>query len=552
MAPLSSFMQVAQGPAQRSRPPKPQQQQRPAVRKLQLGEEDSYSAAAEHYRPPAHGCSTGISTTAAEAISAESTKALAVGAGAYNSIHCMQKPAPYSSCWDGCHLPSLSTPQQQQPRAQLLQQAACSGHAAGAAMPSLKPIVDTQQQPCISSAPGINISADCYEQRSAHLFDDLCDEVECDNNSDTLSESDSEDSSLYAPRCDSRAGLSSGLLAGTGSSRSLLPSSSIGGSSSTANSAILALQQRLLPQAQPGLGRRSSGGGSSSCGSVLQGGSQAAAAAAAGSLRPLSGSGRPPGSAGLLMRGLGASGALGATAAPALHARMASTAARAQLLLTQELNSLVPPPAPRLRPESAGNAAAAASSAAVVGTVAAGVVGSSSGSVGQPPQQQWGPSQLSDSAAGAAPALLFLGSSSRCSSRPSSAARAGSSQAGSADAGGAARSSCVPGDAVGTLLYSPCSYSNPSNLSSSSGCCNTGGVVSSAAGNSMGSFSRRPVSAGVGGAAAAARCGSSSGSEGGSSSGRPSTSGSMLGAMASGGSKPVGLLALFDKASLSG
>lgn len=475
--------------AQRSSRTLKQPQQRPAGRTLQLGEEDSFGTAAEHYRPP--------DVASTEPADASIGAGYAAAAGVDTSTIVQEQPSTprsthASSSGACCHLPSLpcSGQQQQQSQGQQQGEKATSRAAAAVLFQGLHNRVDAQQtcttaESRITTNPGLEQTADGDE-----IGEGL-------------------DSTLYASRGDSRR--ITGLML---PSRNLLPNTS---SSSTLNSNILALQQRLLLP-QPGIGMfggnqvssSTSAGTSSAAGSsTFHSGALTAAARPRSASRQNSLQGRGPG---------GAAGQQ-AAAVPAfsLHARMASTAARAQLLLCRELNSMVPPPAPRARPEAAAQDAAGLS-----GSPAA----CASQQQQQPVQQALlGQQQLGELDAGMS-SLRFVTSNGRGCSRPSSAAKGKSSSSGLAGANLAAH-------ATAAWDLSSSSYTSPGS-SSSSAAADFGSTAASSTG------SRRPVSASVGGAA---RWGSCSGSESGSS-GRPSTSGSVLGSLTAGAANVSGACAL--------
>jgi hypothetical protein len=282
------------------------------------------------------------------------------------------------------------------------------------------------------------------------------------------------------------------VLLPSATSRRLLPSTSTSSSSKgVVNSNILALQQRLLLP-QPGVSGLFGGsereGGSGR--SPLLGGQSAVAAGPAAGLQQAAQLRGPR------MAGQQAASVPGAS----LHARMASTAARAQLLLCRELTSLTPPLAPRTRPAAAAAVCNDTYSAAPVVDAAASSQAAAAASM---QQQQLQPGELPGGSS-----LRFV-----TVSRPSSAAKGKCSNSGFVPAG--APSSLLALQVAAAVLDSPGSILAGSTATSTSG---SGAGDSTAAG--CAAFSRRPLSAGV-----AVRWGSSSGSEGGSS-GRPSTSGS--------------------------
>lgn len=474
--------------AQRSSKPL-KQQQRPAGRKLQLGEEDSYGAAAEHYRPPVFDTPAAADGTACtEAAGADDP-----GSCCDSSRSC--RPGDGSSNSSCCHLPSLQQGHQQQ------HGDTTAAVAAGFLHQGLQQAAGGQQA-CTTAAAAVSRISNSTDSGQLGDGDDLGDAL---------------GSSLYAPRGNSRG--TGGLLMPSTASRSLLPSNSSNSSSNPLNSNILALQQLLLLP-RPGAGLPGgSAAGSSSMSSSSTGPTVTAGQSAA---RPLSGSHRQ----GLQVRGPGLAGQQAAVPGLALHARMASTAARAQLLLCRELTSMVPPPAPRARP------AAAVSTSAAGATAGAGL----RPTAGQQQQQQ----QLDDFEAGGS-SLRFVSSTSMMrptGSRPSSAARGTNSSSGLAGSVAASAAPCTVGlNPQGPYSPHSSSTSRTNYLQGSSS--NHTAVGAAAAGHGTSTTGRRPVSATVGGVS---RWGSSSGSEGGSS-GRPSTSGSGFGSFTAGAAHITGALA---------
>lgn len=431
-----------------SRPGK--QPQHPAGRRLQLGKEDSYGAAAEHYRPAA--------AVAAAAASGAAGGPVACG---------LDEGSTSGSCHQQA---TITTPPGINAKASSSIASSSSCH-----LPSL------QQQPACTLCPTGTVVARTEEHSGSGSPMSSGQSAGADD-SDLPAEG--LDSLLYAPWGGSRG--AADVLLPSAANRRLLPSSSSSSSKAVVNSNILALQQRLLLP-QPGADRfcGSERAGGSSRSSMLAGQAAVAAGPSAGLQQAVQLRGpRMPGQQAASVPG------------SSLHARMASTAARAQLLLCRELTSLTPPPAPRMRPEAAVPQDTCAAAAAVTGA--------SSQAAGCASMQ---PQQLQ-------PGELARGSSLRfvSVSRPSSAAKGKCSSSGTVPAGG-------PSSLVApSLQVAAAGLDQPGSILAGS----TATSTSSGAGDSTAAgcaFSRRPLSAGV------VCWGSSSGSEGGSS-GRPSTSGS--------------------------
>jgi hypothetical protein len=222
------------------------------------------------------------------------------------------------------------------------------------------------------------------------------------------------------------------------------------------------------------------------------------------------------GSMGVLMRGAGPTALQAAPAAPGfcLHTRMATTAARAQLLLTRDLSTVLTPHAPRVRPGSRQEGAAS--------SAAAGDDGSREREQ-QPWEQQ--PQRQQQQLGGTidvVPTLRFVSSS-----RPSSASRCGraaaaatSSPTYTATSAPGAPSCVFSGSGLNTTAApsaaSDCTLCSPeARTGSSSG-------SGSVAGSRPASGLRRPGSASLGGAA---RWGSGAGSDSGVGSSRPGSTG---------------------------
>jgi len=432
-----------------------QQQKHPAIRVVQLGEEDSYGSSAEHYRPPvappqavlaAETPIKGMKDTTSDAANTTTTSSSSNSSRSCRPESSGPSASPGTS---SCVLPQLHPSHQQQ------QQDATSGGTAVADI-SLQPSVTLQQAGATSPA-STSIASGSYAQPAEGVA------WQCDDDLDS--------SSLYAPRCSSRGGVGSLPLPSHTSSRTLNSSSSL-------HSNILALQQRLLLPA-PLYG--SLGGGSSTmlagsrpaaaAASLAGSCTQGSAAAAAAIARPVSGR--------ALLCSPGAASQQGTAPGFCLHSRMATTAARAQLLLTRDLTSLVAPHAPRMRQLLSPAPSTSEGPAAEADPCSKQL---------QQQQMQAGtgeafgvPARVQPVGPASTGASLRLVSSSKCGSRPSSAPRAG----------------CYDGAQCGAGA----------------------GGMSYGAGNSC---SRRPVSA------TARRSSSSSSSDIGTASARPSTSGSLL------------------------
>lgn len=459
------------------------QQKHPAVRVVQLGEEDSYGSSAEHYRPPVAPPQAVLAAEVPSKSTKDTTSDAANTASSSSSSRSCRPDFSGQSALSGtnsCVLPQLHPSHHQQ------QQDATSGCTALADI-SLQPSVTLQQAGATAPASTL-IASGSYGQPAEGIA------WQCDDDLDS--------SSLYAPRCSSRGGVGSLPLSSHTSSRTLNSSSSL-------NSNILALQQRLLLHPPP---YGSLGGGSST---MLAGSRPAAAAAASlagsctqGSTTAAAAIARPVSGRALLCS-TGAASPQGTAPGFCLHSRMATTAARAQLLLTRDLTSLVTPHTPRMRqllsPAPSTNEGPAAEADPCSRQLQQQMqVGTGEG-FGVPARvQPVGPASSGSS-------LRFVSSSSKCGSRPSSAPRARLSSGDTAPTGAGSYDSTQGGAGAAGMSYgagNSCS-SNSSYLTPA------GGV------------SRRPVSATAGGIARRSSSSSSS-NDTGTASGRPSTSGSLL------------------------
>jgi hypothetical protein len=503
---------VLQGsPAPRSRPPHHQQQQS-ALGQLQLaglapceadevalencgppaGVDTSPEASQGAAGTPAEAGATAAAETAVGACGSSSdgsSRATSTGSNQSGTSTSTSSNCGSSSSSSAWHLPSIQHSHQQQ---------ACSLAAHGVSSSSSSAHAD---QACtIGSA-----AAAGFEQPTTDAANwDGCGEP-------------SEDA-LFGP-------------CGTGSRGAVgwqMPSAALNSS----NSNILALQQRLLlPACVSGLARTTSSG--SSCGLLAASRQSATGVAAQPAAGPrISASGGTS----VLMRGVGPTPLQAAAPAPGfcLHTRMATTAARAQLLLTRDLTTVLTPHAPRVRPGSGQGGAVSSTSTAVA----------ADSSREQQPWEQPSPQhQQLGGSVDAVPTLRFVSSS-----RPSSASRCGRTAVAAATTSTYAATSapsvpsCVlPETGLTTAADADCAlYSTQAGTTSSNssggGCSGSGGVVASRPVSGL----RRPVSASLGGAT---RWGSRTGSDSGpgSSSSRPGSSGVPLAGASAAGEKAGGV-----------